>query len=259
ERIHWDVPRREGAREWHNIIVDLPGTDLPGEVLILGAHFDAVPNAPGADDDGTGVAAILELARLLKDEPMRRTVRLCLFNVEEAGMIGSGEYVHRVLTPRIQAGKETVVGMVALDMLGYFSDEPDSQRSPVDDIPGVTIPTVGDFIAMGGIARHRDFSQAFAREMRAAAPECKVFVADFFPIAPPDLLRSDHGPFLSAGLPAIILSDTANFRSPHYHTPGDTIDTIDEERFAAVVRAVAGAAHAIAEPARADEEPGAPE
>jgi Zn-dependent M28 family amino/carboxypeptidase len=260
QRIHWDLagrdPGGEGkARQWHNIIVDLPGTDLANEVLILGAHFDAVPGAPGADDDGTGVAAILEAARILKDEPMRRTVRLCLFNLEEPGMVGSGEYVHRVLTPKVQSGAETIVGMVAMDMLGYYSSEPNSQRLPggIAEIPGVEIPTVGDFIAMGGIARHRDFSQAFARAMREASPGCKVVVADFFPIAPPDLLRSDHGPFLSAGLPAVILSDTAEFRSPHYHRSTDTIETIDKNRFAATVKAVIGATVALAEPVAAEE------
>jgi hypothetical protein len=242
------------SRTWHNIIVDLPGTDLPGEVLILGAHFDAVPGTPGADDNGSGTAALLEIARVLKDVPMRRTVRLIFFNLEEIGLRGSIDYV-RQHKAKFDSGAETLIGMVSLEMLGYFSDEPDSQRSPVPPIPGVfEPPTVGDFIAIATVRKHQEFSQRLAREMAAAEPGLKVLTADFFPIAPPDLLRSDHAPFMSAGLPAVILTDTSEFRNPNYHKPTDTVDSLDHARFTLVVRALAGAAHAIAEPAEACED-----
>jgi hypothetical protein len=235
-------------RTWHNIIIDLPGTDLPQEVLIIGAHFDAFPGTPGADDNGTGTAALLELAEVLRDVPMRRTVRLIFFNLEEIGLRGSADYV-RQHREKFSSGEETLIGMVSLEMLGYFSDEPDSQRSPVPAIPGVfEPPTVGDFIAIATVRRHQEFSQRLGREMMLAEPALNVLVADFFPVAPPDLLRSDHAPFLMAGLPAVILTDTSEFRNPHYHKATDTIDTLDHERFTLVVRAVAGATHAIAGP-----------
>ncbi len=216
-----------------------PGADARAQVILFSAHLDAVRGAPGADDDGTGVAAILEMARLLKDQPRRRTLRLMLFNIEEAGLIGSRYYVAEGLDRQ----RERIVGMASLDMLGYFTDEPGSQQSPIRAIEGVfEPPTAGDFIAMGGILRHREFSQRLALLMQAGAPELKVLVADFLPFAPPDMLRSDHAPFLAIGAPAVIISDTANFRSEHYHTPTDTIETLDAERFTLVVRGLVVAA-----------------
>jgi len=258
EPVEWTPPLRPDEPdpfipEWNNIVVDLPGDELPGELLIVAAHYDAVPESPGADDNGTGVAAVLELARVLRDEPMRRTVRLILFTLEEEWLIGSQQYVRRH-AEAFTSGEETIVGMISLDGLGYFTDEPDSQRSPITPRPGVfEPPTVGDFIAIGGIVTHRDFSQGLTEAMRAAAPDLNVFTADFFPIAPPDLLRSDHAPFLLSGFPAVMMTDTANFRSPHYHTATDTIDTIDVARYTLVVRARAGATHAIAEPVGSDD------
>lgn len=235
------------ARTWHNIIVELPGTEMPEEVLILGAHFDAFPGTPGADDNGTGTAALLEIARVFKDVPMKRTVRLIFFNLEEIGLRGSADYV-RDNRDTFRSGREKLIGMVSLEMLGYFTDEPDSQRSPVPPIPGVfEPPTVGDFIAIATVRAHQAFSQRLGREMQKAEPDLKVLVADFFPVAPPDLLRSDHAPFMAAGLPGVILTDTSEFRNPHYHLPSDTVDTLDHRRFTKVVRALAAATQVIAD------------
>ncbi|MFG0284838.1 MAG: M20/M25/M40 family metallo-hydrolase [Phycisphaerales bacterium JB039] len=235
-----------------NIWVDLPGHGKPGETLIFSAHLDAVAGSPGADDDGTGVAAILEMARLLKDEPRQRTIRLMLFTLEEAGLIGSRFYVAEGL----ERDAERIVGMVSLDMLGYFSDEPESQKSPIPAVEGVfEPPTVGNFIAMGGILKHRSFSQRLGRHMREGAPDLEVLVVDFLPIAPPDMLRSDHAPFLAIGAPAVILSDTANFRNPNYHTRTDTLQTVDVERFAHVVRGLVAAAAELAGGPEAAPEP----
>ena len=235
------------AHVWHNIVVEIPGRELPGEVLILGAHIDAVPGAPGADDDGTGTAGLLEIARALHGRPLKRTVQLIFFNLEEIGLKGSADYV-RAHKAEFGAGREKIVGMVSLEMLGYFSDSPGSQRSPIPKIEGIfDPPTVGDFIGFATVKAHSGFCRRFDQEMRAAAPGLKTFVADFVPIAPPDFLRSDHAPFLLAGFPAVMLTDTSNFRNPNYHKPTDTIATIDAERFALVVKGLAGAAAAIAD------------
>lgn len=241
------------APPWNNVYVDLPGTTTPGEWLIIGAHFDAVANAPGADDDGTGTAALLEMARLLKDRPMQRSVRLAFFNLEEVGLVGSRAHAGRLL-PDIESGKVKVVGMVAIDMLGFYSDKPNSQKSPIPKSKVFNPPTVADFIGLGGILAHRTFSQAWVKAMEQSAPgdgkdpktKVKVVALDFLPFAPPDLLRSDHAPFLAINVPAIILSDTANFRSPHYHRPSDTIETLDAARFTTATRAVIGAAYRLA-------------
>jgi hypothetical protein len=246
---------------FRNIIVDLPGKDLPHEVLLLSAHLDAVPGTPGADDDGTGVAALLEAATILRDRPMRRTVRLVFFNLEEVGLVGSRQYALGLGKAAPGAGEEagaetrpeTIIGMASLEMLGYFSDEPDSQKSPLPAIKGVfEPPTVGDFVAIVTTRGHAAFARRLDEQMRAGAPGLKTGITDFapdLPHTPPDLLRSDHAPFLALGIPAVMVTDTANFRNPNYHKPTDTVDTLDAERFALVVRGIISAAQSIAEPA----------
>jgi Peptidase family M28 len=242
---------KSGASDapWNNIIVDLPGTTAKHEVVLIGAHFDAVPNSPGADDNGTGTACLLEAARVLKSYPMQRSVRLVFFNLEEIGLVGSRAHVER-LKPRLESKEEQLVGMISLEMLGYFTDEANSQRSPLPANDIFTPPTTGNFLALVGLQRHQGFSQAFAKAMTASEPGLPVLAVDFLPIAPPDFARSDHAPFLGAGLPGVMLTDTANFRNPNYHTPKDTVDTIDQKRFVLACRAVIGATHRVAGPAR---------
>lgn len=234
---------------YNNIIIDLPGIDGPtrDQILILSAHMDAVPSSPGADDDGSGVAVLLEAARLLKDKPTQRTIRLILFNLEENGLVGSRVYTER-LKPDLEAGKQKIVGMASMDMLGFYSNKEGSQQSPIKSMAGFQAPTVGDFVAMAGILRFRPFSQALDKQMKAAEPRVKTVVVDFLPIVPPDLLRSDHAPFLAIGVPAVILSDTANFRNPNYHKPTDTFETLDLERLTIAARAVIGGFHRLAGP-----------
>jgi hypothetical protein len=247
--------------EWRNIIVELPGTDLANEILLYGAHFDSVPNSPGADDNGSGTAGLLELARVLKGLPTRRTIRLVFFNVEEPGIIGATAYYNSFRkslqkeTPSdqfpLEPGKLHLVGMVSLEMLGYYSDRPGSQKSPIRNVPGIIEqPDRGTFIALATTQRGSPFARRLDAEMRAGEPELETFVFDLMPIPIPDLLRSDHRPFMIDGVPAIMLTDTANFRNPHYHQPTDTIETIDPVRFTRVVRGLAAAAYAIAEPAK---------
>jgi hypothetical protein len=148
------------------------------------------------------------------------------------------------------------MGMVSVDGVGYFTDEPNSQKSPIPASPMFTPPTVGDFLALGGIARYRFFSQPLVKAMQRSAPDLKIVAADFVPVALPDLLRSDHAPFLAKGVPAVILTDTANFRSPHYHEPTDTVDTIDMTRFTLVAQAIIGATYELAGPIGADGQAG---
>ena len=249
-----DVKAQEHT--YRNLSVDITGKATPGEVLIIGAHFDAVPGTPGADDNGTGTAALLELAHVLKDRPMKRTVRLVFFNLEEVGLVGSTRYVKDLreagAVGKPAAGengtapKERVIGMISLESIGYFSDEPGSQKSPIPPIKDVfEPPTVGDNIALVGFARDGKFVQSLEGGMRAASPELKVS-AFAFPMPLPDLMRSDHAPFYAAGVPAVMLTDTANFRNPNYHRPTDTVETLDPVRFTRVVEGVVGAVEAVA-------------
>ncbi|MGD9688578.1 MAG: M20/M25/M40 family metallo-hydrolase [Phycisphaerales bacterium] len=242
------------ARTWENIILELPGKEHPNQVLIVGAHFDAVPDTPGADDNATGVATLLEMARVLKDRPMKRTVRLIFFNLEEVGLVGSSQYAAR-FAERVSDKSEHLVGMISLEMLGFYSDAPGSQQAPFKGLDALGLPTVGDFIALAGVLSGREFIRQLEEQMRRAEPACRTFVFDFSPIAPPDILRSDHAPFLLRGLPAVMLTDTANFRNPHYHEPTDTIETLDLQRLTRTAAAVTQAVHAIAAPAGGPDAP----
>lgn len=250
---------RRGAAEkpaWVNIFFELPGTGAPNEVLLIGAHFDAVPGSPGADDNGSGVAALLEIARVLRaGPPLRRTVRFALFNLEEVGLVGSTRYaVLLAERARAQPGPDGaptgplggLVGMISLEMLGYYSTAPGSQRNPFAAIPGAPSRDVGDFLAVAGSSRDRAFLAAIHAGLTRdrAEPGFPALLVDMFPsrevpIVPPDLLRSDHAPFLLRGVPAAMVTDTANFRNPHYHKPTDTIQTLDLHRLAAATRALA--------------------
>lgn len=271
--VKWVLPGQPKQQEagqpaapltpWRNIIVDIPGTDpvLAKEVLILGAHFDAVPKSPGADDNGSGFATLLEISRCLAGQKFKRSIRLCYFNLEEVGLLGAAEYV-RFAMPNWRAtpdandpskstpAKETVIGMLSLETMGFYSDAPDSQKSPIKKSEMFDPPTVGNFLAITGIARFKDFSQRLNTLMLQHEPTLKTVVVDFLPVPVPDMMRSDHRPFVMAGVPGLMITDTANFRNPHYHQPTDTIDTIDFVRLTQAANAILGATRDMAEPAR---------
>jgi Zn-dependent M28 family amino/carboxypeptidase len=189
----------------------------------------------------------MEIARRLSSPAFaaqtQRTVRFALFNVEEEGLDGSFEHARLA---ELRAGEEQIVGVINLEMIGYFTDEPNSQRSPIPRIPGVfEPPTVGNTITL--VANQA--SSAFARElndlMRSGSPLLKTFLVDFIPgngDAIPDTQRSDHAPFWMIGVPAVMVTDTSNFRNPHYHKPTDTIETLDLKR---MTRVVEGVEHAV--------------
>lgn len=242
-----------------NIIVEIKGRTLPAEVVVVGAHFDAVPGSPGADDNASGVAGLMELARVLKGAELERTVRLVFFTFEEVGLVGSAEYLRRWreegATARGGAGpgekggveKEKIVAMLSLELLGYYSDEEGSQKSPFPAVKGVFEPsTVGDNIVLVTTSAHQALTKRVEAAMVAAAPGVKVFRADFSPLPLPDLMRSDHAPFLLAGIPAVMVTDTANFRNPNYHKATDTIETLDVERMTRTVEGIAGAVRELA-------------
>lgn len=252
------VPDPEPNR-WRNIYVDIPGRTRPQEVILIAAHFDAREDTPGADDNASGVAGVLELARVLKDRPMDRTVRLAFFNLEEVDLIGAREHA-AWMQQRIEAGTESLVGMVSVEMIGYFCDEPGCQKSPIPPIPGVfTPPDTGDAIVLVGTQASAPFVRGLAAGMREAEPRMPLFVLDFVPgnaEAMPDLRRSDHAEFWDIGAPAAMLTDTSEFRNPNYHKPTDTIETLDLDRMTLVVRALAGAVWRMAGPIGATPESG---
>jgi hypothetical protein len=211
-----------------NIIAELPGISRPEELVLVGAHYDA--HHAGADDNTTGVAAVLELARVLSQYKFERTIRFVGFDFEEYGVVGSARYVD---TP--SENPERIVASLIFDGIGYYSSQPGSQQS----LPGLPTPSAGDFLAV--IAN--DVSSARASEVYALNEALKFMKVSPI-IAPRDgtgpftgnLMRSDHQPFWLRGHEAVFFTDTANFRNPHYHQPTDTPDTLEPTSFRQAVR-----------------------
>lgn len=220
-----------------NIEATIPaaGGSPRGTTLVVGAHYDSAGFAPGANDNGTGTAAVLELARLLKDlRPSETTLRLVLFVNEEPPYfrtenMGSLRYA-RMLKKR----GERVTGMMSLETLGYFSDVPHSQHYPLP-LRGL-YPTTANFIAFVGMPGSRTLLHEVLGSFRAQTA---------FPtiggIAPDQISGiglSDHWAFVQNDFPAIMITDTAFFRYPHYHRPTDTPDKIDYERLARITKGI---------------------
>jgi Zn-dependent M28 family amino/carboxypeptidase len=194
-------------------------------VTLIGAHYDSVPGCPGADDNASAVAVMLEAARRLQGQP----VGFVAFNAEEEGMLGSFDFVAHGL----RALPAAVDGIHVLEMLGFRNDGPPLERLPLPWTPECVKRC--DFIGViGKSASNDDVERALASK---AAPELKIVGARTWGpihVVMGDITRSDHFPFWRAGLRALLWTDTANFRNPHYHRPSDTPDTLDYEFMARV-------------------------
>lgn len=235
-----------GGAEFHNVVATRDGSDPARPWVVAGAHFDTRAESPGADDNASGVAALLEVGRMLRGEQLPATVQLVGFNLEELQKrpmhyaLGSRAYA-RWLRSRGQ----TVAGALVLEMLGYTDPR---QGAPPGARLFAKVPPQGDFLSAVGDGRSRALLAAF---QRAAAPHVPVspLTVPFRGWLLPDTRRSDNARFWDEGYPALMLTDTADFRNPHYHRASDTPDTLDyaflrnaTAAVAAAVRALAGAA-----------------
>ncbi|MEU7114690.1 M28 family peptidase [Streptomyces sp. NPDC046182] len=239
-----------------NLLAEL-GDEGDGPVVLVGAHLDTVAGSPGADDNASGVAALLEVARLLGGLPRPPAVRLACFDMEELGFIGA-----RVAARAAGPGRR-VAGMLCLESVGCFATAPGTQAIP----PGFGAVFPGAAGAVHATGRRGDFmlvvhrrssdtaADLWRRAAGAAEPPLPVVtLRDPRPDGPLGALaglavppmnhlgRSDHAAFWNAGVPAVLLTGTANFRNPRYHRPTDTPDTVDHERLTAVAVATAATA-----------------
>ena len=212
--------------------MDAAGNVVVGDprraTILIGAHYDSIPGSPGADDNASGVAALLVAARALGP---REGVCYVAFDGEEHGHVGS-----RALVAGL--GRHHLEQVHVLEMVGYTSREPGSQRNPS---PLIQAPDVGDFLGLVGTHRSRSLlDHVLATASCHAVPVQGLYLPDV-PLEmirqiSHHLLRSDHVPFWRAGLPALMWTDTAEFRNPHYHRPSDTPETLDYEFLAGVTR-----------------------
>ena len=230
-----DDPVTYFGQTFPNVIGTLPGTLCPETSFIVGAHYDSVPGSPGADDNASGVAAVLEIARVLSTQSFQPSIEFVAFSFEENGLIGS----RQMATQRSAAGKQ-LVGMVCLDMIGYTCYEPGCQSYPTP-IPGA--PDIGNFIAVVANTNSVPLLDSLLNAVPQYAPDLPVeeMVVEGNGELAPDTRRSDHAPFWDEGYRALMLSDTANFRNPNYHRPSDTLATLDLDFAADVANATLGA------------------
>jgi aminopeptidase YwaD len=206
----------------HNVI----GTVLPDHgsfrsapPLILAAHFDTVQGSPGADDNASALAVMLHVAHQVRPMTLSRPIRFIAFNLEEENLLGSQAY-----TSLLRKNGETIQGAIVLECVGYASHQHNSQTIP----PGVPIavPTTGNFLAVIGNERSQALTGSVVQAMKSHLPIVPLVVPGNGEKLP-DTRRSDHTSFWEHGFPAVMLTDTANFRNPHYHRCTDTLDTLN--------------------------------
>jgi len=224
-----------GDQAFPNIEVQIPGFSRAHEVMVVGAHYDTVRGSPGADDNASGVAVLLELARLLRGADLDRTIHLVAFANEEEPFHGTEAMGSLQFARRARAANQNIVGMISLEMLGYYTTGPDTQRYPA--FLGHLYPHQGDFLAFVGNFASRQLVYDVIRGFRQYATVPSEGLAA--PEMLEDILRSDHAAFWQMGYSAMMLTDTANFRNPHYHGPNDTYDTLDYATMARVTVALA--------------------
>lgn len=189
--------------------------------LILGAHYDAVPGTPGADDNASGVAVLLELARYLSEHPPRVPVWLVAFDMEEYGLLGSQAYAED-----LKAAGQPVRLMLSLEMLGFCDRTPHSQAYPSPMLERL-YPDTGDFIALIGNLSTLPVMRTLSRHLQQAGAACQWLPVPNQGKPIPATRLSDHAAFWDCGYRAIMVTDTAFLRNPHYHKSSDRINTLD--------------------------------
>ncbi len=222
---------RADGRPCDNLEVEIRGASSPGEIVVVGAHYDSVFGCPGANDNATGVAGILALAAALAGSKPDRTLRFVAFANEEPPFFQTDKMGSRVYARRCRERGENVAAMLSLETIGYFSDAPGSQKYPPPF--GFFYPSKGDFIAFVGCISSRKLVRRAVGTFREGAkfPSEGGALPSFIP----GVGWSDHWAFWKEGYPALMVTDTAPFRYPHYHLPGDTPDKVDYGRCARVV------------------------
>ena len=228
------------GRAYRNVIADFgPAT---GPLIVVGAHYDTCGARPGADDNASGVAGLLALAKLLQAHPPREPVELVAYTLEEPPFFRSADMGSVRHARALKASGRGVRGVLVLEMLGTYTDAPDSQDYP---LPGLSLiyGSRGDYLAVVGEVGGALFTRRVKAALRGA---CALPIQSInAPSAIPGIDFSDHRSYWAEGLPAVMLTDTAFLRNPRYHTEADTPDHLDYRRMAEAVRGAYGAVEAL--------------
>lgn len=229
------APRRlgyeVGGRTVYNLEVELRGRVKPAEIVVVGGHYDSAVGAPAADDNASGVAATIALARAFAGKAPARTLRFVAFVNEEPPHFWTASMGSLVYANECKRKGEAIVAMLSLETMAYFSDAEGSQRYPFPF--DLLYPSTGNFIAFVGNTASRGLTRDAVGVFRRSAtiPSEGAAVPGFIP----GVGWSDHWSFWQNGYPALMVTDTAPFRNPHYHHATDTPETLDYPRFARVV------------------------
>ncbi|MEL7035986.1 MAG: M28 family peptidase [Cyanobacteria bacterium J06592_8] len=228
------------SQTFENLVVEIRGSTHPDEIIVIGGHYDSVVGCPGANDNGSGAAAVLELARIFARKKPKRTLRFVEFVNEEPPFAMTEGMGSLVYARYCQQCRDNIVGMLSLETIGYYSDELGSQRFPFP--LGNFYPSTGNYVAfvthLKSTSLVRQVIGSFRRHTKFPSEGAAV------PEQIPGISYSDHWSFWQAGYPAIMVTDTAMFRYPYYHAWNDTPEQINYDRLA---RVVAGLARVIAE------------
>ncbi len=225
-----------GIQEFRNLSISF-GPEK-GERFIIGAHYDVFGNQPGADDNASGVAGLLELARLMKENNVKPKIPIDLvaYTLEENPYSLLGSRVHAA---ELKKTRTRVKGMISLEMIGYYSSDPNSQSLPLK-LMSLIYPTVGNFICIAGYGNSFSLTRRVSTSIRnhGGIPSHRLWVP--FSCLVSDLRRSDHASFSDLGFPACIVTDTSFMRNKNYHTIFDRPETLDFTKMAQVVDGVFG-------------------
>lgn len=238
-----DQPYTVGGHTYRNVVARF-GPDTKDRIVV-GAHYDAAGPQPGADDNASGVAGVLELARFLGTAALPVCVELVAFTLEELPHFRTARMGSAVHAQSLKQRGAHVRVMFSLEMIGYFTDAPRSQRFPLPFLAAF-YPTRGNFIAVVGKLDQGLAVRRVKQAMRGASP-LPVYSINA-PRFIPGVDLSDHRSYWDAGYKAVMITDTAFYRNPNYHTVGDTPNTLDYRRMAMVVQGVYAAILAFAHP-----------
>jgi len=237
-----EQPYDIGGATVRNIEIEKPGEDRKNEIIVVGAHYDSVPGCPAANDNGTGVAGLLEIARILQDDSLPRTLRFVAFVNEEPPFFLTEQMGSLVYARRCKQRNENVVAMLSLETIGCYSDEKGSQFCP--PLLSMFYPNEGNFIGFVANPASHDLLETIIIDFR----EHTSFPSEG--LIAPDIVTgvgwSDHWSFWQVGYPAIMVTDTAPFRYPHYHAATDTPDKVVFDRTARVVAGIARVVRTLA-------------
>jgi hypothetical protein len=235
---------RLGDKTYYNIVAEKKGALHPEEIIIVGAHYDSVLGSPGANDNASGVAAVIALAQALSETVLARTIRFICFVNEEPPFFWTKDMGSYVYAQQCKERNENIIAMLSLETIGYYSKEPGSQHYFFP--PGFFYPSRGNFIGFVSNLSSRPVLKNVIEIYRRTTKFPSQ--GGVFPWFTPGVFWSDHWPFWKMGYPAILVTDTALFRYPYYHSAEDTVDKINYDHMA---RMVAGLEKVIEELANA--------